>query len=596
MEDALDCRIIQLPDDCPITMSFRQRFTAALFLLLIAPYVAASQPNSGFIEDTITSDSVWDNDAQYAGAITVTSGHTLTIVNSTIAVDFGEMGGALTMIIEEGATLIVDNSTLDGRTGGAAISLYPGQTGRLTFDLGSAGQAGTLTLKAPQGENLTDLEASWAGVEESDNLSGDSYTITIPSNLSGQTDLVIEHTNTSFDAVSRQIASTRILRGATDANTSADALRSGGQFLVPTPTAFSIIAIGDVSMENSTLLAMDLRIHGDTTISSTELRASTPIHVYDRGSFTMSGGAMTGCKEYSASYAAEVVHHGMESTSNVSTEHVSITVDDLCKRSLRVLDTQTLSTSLPGARVLLSGISPLEESYTLLANSEGTVNVDRGSGYRSIIGWIGPTGVSWQEDATFNASWSTEWGVYSTVGSLGTNMTLGIDIPIPVPSVTSITSAASSANTNSPLAVTITVSNEGAAAGRFAIKCTVGGVDAQIDPRQPHVTLQANESKEIQVTWRNQVEGASYLDCRIVEPSEGMPLGQSLTGSGTSSATVSFSLDQGALDDTNPTMIIIALLIALVAAAVAGILIRKGEPPGLDISVHLTKTKDSEEE
>ena len=119
MEDALDCRIIQLPDDCPITMSFRQRFTAALFLLLIAPYVAASQPNSGFIEDTITSDSVWDNDAQYAGAITVTSGHTLSIVNSTISVDFGEMGGALTMIIEEGATLMVENSTLDGRTGGA---------------------------------------------------------------------------------------------------------------------------------------------------------------------------------------------------------------------------------------------------------------------------------------------------------------------------------------------------------------------------------------------------------------------------------------------------------------------------------------------
>ena len=310
----------------------------------------------------------------------------------------------------------------------------------------------------------------------------------------------------------------------------------------------------------------------------------------------MSGGALTGCKEYSSSYAAEVVHHGMESNSNVSTEHVSVAVDDLCKRSLRVLDTQTLSTSLPGARVMLSGISPLEESYTLLANSEGTVNVDRGSGYRSIIEWIGPTGVNWQEKATFNASWSTEWGVYSTVGDLGTNMTLDIEIPVPVPSVTSITSAAASANTNSPLAVIITVSNEGPTAGIFAIKCTVEGVDAQIDPRQPHVTLQANESKDLEVTWRNQVEGASTLDCRIVEPSEGMPLGQSVTASGTSSAAVSFSLDQEALDDTNPTMIIIVLLIALVAATVVGILIWKGEPPGLDIPERSIKSKDSEEE
>ncbi|GEM_PF-3061958 len=559
-------------------MSFRLRFAAALLILLIAPYSTADQPNSGFIEANISSDTVWDENAQYAGVVTVTSGHTLRIINSTIAVDFGATGGALTVIIEEGAALNVENSTLDGSTGGASISLFPGLVGRLTFDLGAAGQAGTLTIKAPPGENLTDLQASWVGADESENLSGESYAITIPSNLSDDTDLLIEHTNTSYGTVSRQIVSTNLQRGTSDTNTSADALRSGGHFTVPMPTVFSIIAIGDVSIENSSLVAMDLRIHGDTDISSTTLRASTPVHVYDQGSFTMTEGAITGCKEYSTSYAAEVVHHGSETTSNVSTDHASVTVDDLCKRSLRVLDTQVLSTGLPKTRVLLNGISPLEETYTLLANSEGTVSLDRGSGYRSIIEWIGPTGAHWQERATFNASWSNEWGTYSIEGDLGTNISQMIVIPVPEPKVTEITTSAVSANTNSPVAVTITVSNEGAAAGSFAIKCTVNGVDAQIDPRQPHITLQANESKDVAVTWRSPEEGNATLDCQIVEPSEGMPVGQSLTASRSSSAAVSFTLNQEALDDTNPTIIIIVLFIALIAVVIAGVLIRKGEP------------------
>ena len=73
-------------------------------------------------------------------------------------------------------------------------------------------------------------------------------------------------------------------------------------------------------------------------------------------------------------------------------------------------------------------------------------------------------------------------------------------------------------------------------------------------------------------------------------------MGQSLTASGASSSAVSFSLEQGALDDTNPTMIIVVLLIALIAAAVVGTLIWKGEPPGLDIPERSTEVERTEEE
>ena len=541
----------------------RATIIVAFFMISTILFVPTglSQPQTDGTTQVINSTESWDANSELNGDVTITEGATLTI-NSDISIASGS-----SIIVDAGSKLVLNGALLaQDTTSGIYMEVYNSTVLQPNFT--GLVDSGTLRVNLDK-EYFTTMSVNVTVGENTLAWTGEDY-------LDYAVLFNDQIVNVSFSGFWQFPVWVDSIQ-AFDSNGVIYTLNSnewehnnGVLKTEEAEAAYNVVVNGNFESHQASIDWANLACNGICSIENSTLSWSSPINVYQNGSFSIMNSIING----SRTYEDIIVHDTAIIDYEVETMTGTGGPTDMW---VRLLSQRVISTNLKDAPAIVhfEGLGYQGITGDVMLDSEGKVDLGANnnptlSTYLRMPEWLDGAGTLHQENATVMITLGGKASVWNGDSSITLDPAPTIpyfttNIPLPYVVIDSVIPEDNMGTANRGLGIMVTASNTGSVEVSTNIQCFEGNDLADVTTL--FVSLLPGETKEIPTTWYANSSGAKILNCKALIPPMFNSLAEDLSRStGTESEPVSFKDPEDSEDA--PLILFAAIIIFIITGTI----------------------------